>query len=119
MRAMLCEFVALSIVMAVLPSAAQKVEPNRAGEPRNTPGGAAIAFVPEVETIPRSPERLARGQYLVEGLLQCTMCHSQMDFAHRRWRTRVWSGAPARRYANCGAEHHTGPGIWRRQVERR
>ena len=83
MRAMLCEFVALSIVMAVLPSAAQKVEPNRAGEPRNTPGGAAIAFVPEVETIPRSPERLARGQYLVEGLLQCTMCHSQMDFAHR------------------------------------
>jgi hypothetical protein len=37
----------------------------------------------DLENIQRTPERLDRGKYLVEGLLQCTSCHSQMDFAHR------------------------------------
>jgi mono/diheme cytochrome c family protein len=35
------------------------------------------------ETIQRTPARLARGQYLVEGLLQCPFCHSVDDFAQR------------------------------------
>jgi mono/diheme cytochrome c family protein len=34
-------------------------------------------------TIPRTPERLARGKYLVEGLLQCPACHSENDFSKR------------------------------------
>lgn len=33
--------------------------------------------------IPRTPERLARGKYLVEGLVQCFLCHSEIDYAHR------------------------------------
>lgn len=37
----------------------------------------------EMDTIPRTPERLARGKYLVEGLAQCTECHSEYDFTHR------------------------------------
>jgi len=37
----------------------------------------------DMETIPRTPERLARGKYLVEGLAQCTFCHSDIDFTKR------------------------------------
>lgn len=37
----------------------------------------------EMEPIPRTPERLARGKYLVEGLLQCPICHSENDFSKR------------------------------------
>ena len=44
---------------------------------------AAPAFFLEMETIPRTPERLARGKYLVEGLLQCPFCHSEFDFTQR------------------------------------
>jgi hypothetical protein len=44
---------------------------------------AAPMLVLEMETIPRTPVRLARGQYLVEGLLQCPFCHSDYDFSHR------------------------------------
>src|ERR1700722_7138116 len=44
---------------------------------------AAPTSVIEMETIPRTPARLARGQYLVEGLLQCPFCHSDYNFAQR------------------------------------
>lgn len=37
----------------------------------------------QMETIPRTPKRLARGEYLVEGLLQCPFCHSDYDFTQR------------------------------------
>ena len=37
----------------------------------------------EMEPIPRTPERLARGKYLVEGLVQCPFCHSDNDFTQR------------------------------------
>ncbi len=36
-----------------------------------------------MDVIPRTPERLARGKYLVEGLLQCPACHSDVDFSKR------------------------------------
>jgi len=44
---------------------------------------ASPTSVLEMETIPRTPERMARGKYLVEGLLQCTGCHSEPDFTQR------------------------------------
>jgi hypothetical protein len=44
---------------------------------------ASPASVLEMETIPRTPARQARGQYLVEGLLQCPFCHSEYDFSQR------------------------------------
>jgi hypothetical protein len=36
-----------------------------------------------MEPIPRTPERLERGKYLVEGLVQCPLCHSENDYKHR------------------------------------
>ncbi len=36
-----------------------------------------------MDVIPRTPERLERGKYLVEGLLQCWACHSEVDFSKR------------------------------------
>ncbi|HUA17078.1 MAG TPA: hypothetical protein VMG31_17415 [Verrucomicrobiae bacterium] len=36
-----------------------------------------------MDSIPRTPERLARGKYLVEGLVQCPLCHSDYDFTRR------------------------------------
>jgi mono/diheme cytochrome c family protein len=43
----------------------------------------AAKSVLDQDVIPRTPERLARGKYLVEGLLQCPACHSEMDFGKR------------------------------------
>ena len=37
----------------------------------------------EIEPIPRTAERIARGKYLAEGLLQCYYCHSEMDVTQR------------------------------------
>ena len=48
-----------------------------------TVAAAAPASILEMETSPRTPARLARGHYLVEGLLQCPFCHSAYDFTHR------------------------------------
>ncbi len=50
---------------------------------KNVPSGKAGPSVLDMETIPRTPERLARGKYLVEGLVQCFACHSELDFKHR------------------------------------
>ena len=44
---------------------------------------ATVKSVLEMEPIPRTPERLARGKYLVEGLVQCPFCHSEYDFTQR------------------------------------
>ena len=41
------------------------------------------ASVLDLEVIPRTPERLARGTYLVNGVLQCFNCHSEVDFSRR------------------------------------
>jgi len=49
---------------------------------KNAPAAAA-ASVLDQEPIPRTPERLARGKYLVEGLVQCPVCHSENDFSKR------------------------------------
>ena len=42
-----------------------------------------LASVLEMATIPPTPGRLARGKYLVEGLVQCFFCHSEIDYKHR------------------------------------
>jgi hypothetical protein len=43
----------------------------------------SVASVFDMAMIPRTPERLARGKYLVEGLVQCFFCHSEIDYLHR------------------------------------
>jgi len=45
--------------------------------------GKSAPSVLEMETIPRTAERLQRGKYLVEGLLQCPFCHSEYDYTQR------------------------------------
>lgn len=45
----------------------------------NKPSGLVL----ESEPIPRTPERFERGKYLVEGLLQCPLCHSNTDYTQR------------------------------------
>ncbi len=47
-----------------------------------SPGNAGPSVL-EMEPIPRTPERLARGKYLVEGLASCFGCHSEIDIKHR------------------------------------
>jgi hypothetical protein len=47
------------------------------------PAPARPASVLDQEVIPRTPERQARGKYLVNGVLQCFFCHSQTDFSQR------------------------------------
>ena len=42
----------------------------------------------ETEPIARTPERMSRGKYLVEGVLQCWGCHSELDFTKRPMRPR-------------------------------
>jgi len=56
-------------------SGCQKASPAQSSAPAKS--------ILEMEPIPRTPERLARGKYLVEGLVQCPFCHSDYDFTHR------------------------------------
>jgi hypothetical protein len=50
---------------------------------RGVRAASAPTSVLQMEVIPRTPERLARGKYLVEGILQCPFCHSEIDFTKR------------------------------------
>lgn len=56
------------------------VSGQQATMPATSPSSASVL---EMDVIPRTPERLARGKYLVEGLLQCPACHSETDFSKR------------------------------------
>ena len=47
--------------------------------PREKP----VRSVLDMDSIPRTPARLARGKYLAEGLVQCPFCHSEIDYKHR------------------------------------
>ncbi|HVI09195.1 MAG TPA: c-type cytochrome [Candidatus Binatia bacterium] len=58
----------------------QKANPSAAAANASPPVPQSVL---DMETIPRTPERLARGKYLVEGLAQCTFCHSEFDFRPR------------------------------------
>jgi len=42
-----------------------------------------LASVLDMAMIPPTSGRLARGKYLVEGLVQCFLCHSEIDYKHR------------------------------------
>ena len=54
-----------------------------AGKAAQSTASATSKSVLEMDVIPRTPERLERGKYLVEGLLQCPACHSEVNFATR------------------------------------
>jgi mono/diheme cytochrome c family protein len=48
-----------------------------------------VGSILETDPIPRTPERLARGKYLVEGVLQCWACHSEVDFTKRPFQVKA------------------------------
>lgn len=70
----------------------------------------------------RTPERLARGEYLAEGLLQCVVCHSERDWSKpgappvpgREAAGVVWSAREGRRLVapNLTPDPETGAGRW-------
>lgn len=58
------------------------MRPSNASQAKDEPVTMSGSVL-DMEPIPRTPERLARGKYLVEGLLQCSGCHSENDFSKR------------------------------------
>ena len=71
-------------------------------------------------TVLRTPERVARGQYLTEGLLQCFVCHSERDWTKpgappvpaTKGAGAVWPGKPWLVAANLTPDTETGIGRW-------
>ncbi|MGH9409071.1 MAG: hypothetical protein ACRD1V_06420 [Vicinamibacterales bacterium] len=71
-------------------------------------------------TFERTPARLARGRYLVEGVLQCFMCHSDRDWskpgappmAGREGAGHVFENAPWLVAPNITPDRETGAGTW-------
>lgn len=92
--------------------------------PADTPAAnPAPAFVPRALrdiTVPRTPERVARGAYLTEGLLQCFVCHSERDWtqpgappvAAMKGAGAVWPGRPWLVAPNLTPDAETGIGRW-------
>ncbi|HEY3926858.1 MAG TPA: c-type cytochrome [Candidatus Koribacter sp.] len=68
-------FAALALICLVTPSTTAK-------SPRPADVKASASPLDQ-EPIPRTPDRLARGKYLVEGLVQCPACHSDVDMSKR------------------------------------
>ena len=73
-------------------------------------------------TFERTPERLARGKYLVEGVAGCPVCHSETDAsqpglpvrAGREGSGRIWAaeGNPWLVSPNLTPDPETGAGTW-------
>ncbi len=68
----------------------------------------------------RTPERLARGKYLTEGLLQCFICHSGRDWnkpgappvANKKGAGHIWEDRPWLVAPNLTPDKETGAGNW-------
>ena len=79
MKSTRCVLLALMLTTASLFCRSQEVFTG----PGSASGNPGRLGVSEPRSIARTPERLTRGKYLVEGLLQCTLCHSETDFSKR------------------------------------
>jgi mono/diheme cytochrome c family protein len=73
---------AATVVALLLLRALSGRESNASEIPALFPAKSPVSLL-DTESITRTPERLARGKYLVEGLLQCPACHSEVDFSKR------------------------------------
>lgn len=74
---------ALCSVLVVIAGLAFIIQPSSGASQIQSGAVTQTKSILDQETIPRTPERLARGKYLVEGLLQCPACHSETDFSKR------------------------------------
>jgi hypothetical protein len=73
--------IAMAVVAAALVLLAKGTSTGSQADTKTS--GTTNGSVLDMEQIPRTLERLERGKYLVEGLLQCPACHSQTDFSKR------------------------------------
>jgi mono/diheme cytochrome c family protein len=93
------------------------VEP--AAEPAPAPTVHVARALRDI-TVPRTPERVARGKYLTENLLQCFVCHSERDWTKpgappipaTKGAGAVWPGRPWLVAANLTPDAETGIGRW-------
>ena len=87
------------------------------------PAAPARVFTPRPLrdiTVPRTPDRVARGKYLSEGLLQCFVCHSERDWTKpgappvpaTKGAGVVWPGRPWLVAPNLTPDRETGIGRW-------
>jgi mono/diheme cytochrome c family protein len=108
---------ALALFVALTAACQPSPEPDTPADP---PPPAHAARALRDITVPRTAERVARGKYLAEGLLQCFLCHSERDWtkpgappiaatkgAGAVWPDRPWLVAP-----NLTPDPETGTGKW-------
>jgi len=92
-------------------------------EPAAEPAPVPTVFVARALRdiiVPRTPERVSRGKYLTEGLLQCFVCHSERDWTKpgappipaTKGAGAVWPGRPWLVAANLTPDTETGIGRW-------
>ncbi len=74
---------ALCTLLAIIMGFSLLIQRSSGASPTQSQAATPTKSVLDQEQIPRTPERLARGKYLVEGLLQCPACHSETDFSKR------------------------------------
>lgn len=102
-----------AIALALAATAAASAAPNKPSPPHGRP-------LRDV-TFPRTPERIERGRYLAEGLLQCFVCHSERDWkapgapprAGRKGAGQIWKpDKPWLVAPNITPDKETGAGGW-------
>src|SRR5262245_4425870 len=72
----------MSVAHVTLALVALAGSPAPLADPASASEAPAVRARPLLDyTIERTPERRARGEYLVEGLLQCFVCHSELDWS--------------------------------------
>ncbi len=96
---------------------------HRAQPPSSADAQPARVFTPRVLrdiTVARTPERVERGRYLSESLLQCSVCHSERDWSQpgappvpaMKGAGAVWPGRPWLIAPNLTPDPETGIGKW-------
>jgi mono/diheme cytochrome c family protein len=111
----------LIVAVAVLATAvcARKEEtpaPTPTAEPTKVHSPRSLRDI----VVARTPERIERGRYLSEGLLQCFVCHSERDWKKPgappipalKGAGQVWPGRPWLTAPNLTPDPETGTGTW-------
>ena len=110
----------VSLLAVLLLSACSRPEPAPAPAPAPEAPKVFQARALRDITVPRTAERVERGRYLSEGLMQCFICHSERDWtrpgappiAATRGAGVVWPGRPWLVAPNLTPDNETGIGQW-------
>lgn len=112
----LCGFGGWALLLALTAGCQSAPEPDTPVDPPKVHTPRALRDI----TVPRTPERVARGKYLSEGLLQCFICHTERDWDKpgappieaRKGAGAVWWDKPWLVAANLTPDPETGTGKW-------